>query len=42
MTFSEDSIFDFTFETEHDVPKNGFMKIDLPKEMAFPEEFVNN
>ena len=40
MTFSEDSSFDFTFETEHDVPINGFFKIKLPKEMAFPDEIV--
>lgn len=36
MTFSTDSEFDFAFETEHDVPKNGFIKLTLPIEMVFP------
>lgn len=41
-TFSEGSVFDFTFETEHDVPRNGFITIKLPVEMAFPDELVQN
>ena len=37
MTYSTDSELDFAFETEHDVPKNGFIKLILPIEMAFPD-----
>lgn len=39
-TFSFDSSFDFNFETEHDVPKNGFLLVSLPSVMEFPEEVV--
>lgn len=36
MTFSSESSMDFTFETEHDVDVDGFLKVALPVEMAFP------
>ena len=36
VTFSEESTFDFTFETEHPIPRDGFIVINLPTEMAFP------
>jgi len=39
-TFMEKSEFKFTHETEHDVPEQGFLKIGLPVEMAFPESVV--
>ena len=41
MTFS-DSEFKFTFETEHDIPKGGFLEIELPEEMNFPEVAVTS
>ena len=40
LTFSDDSELDFTFETEHNVPKDGFLRVTLPVEMAFPDEMV--
>ena len=40
QTFSLDSELDFTFETEHNVPKDGFLRVTLPVEMAFPDEMV--
>ena len=40
MTFSDDSELDFTFETEHNVPVNGFLRVTLPVEMAFPDQMV--
>ena len=42
MTFTPDAEFNFEFETEHNVPENGFIKMTLPKEMAFPQEVIDN
>ena len=42
MTFTEESLFDFTLETEHDVPNNGLIKLTLPIEMRFPDELVES
>lgn len=42
LTFSDDSLFDFSFETEHDVPTNGYLKLTLPIEMNFPEEMIES
>ena len=36
----ENSIFKFTYETEHDIPVQGFLKVKLPVEMAFPERVI--
>lgn len=38
MTFSDDSVMDFTFDTEHDVPADGYFKVTLPVDMANPTE----
>ena len=42
MTFTPNAEFNFEFETEHNVPENGFIKMTLPKEMAFPQEIIDN
>ena len=39
MTFS-DSEFKFTFETEHDIPDDGYLEIVLPEEMNFPSDAI--
>ena len=36
LTFSEESFYDFTFETEHSVPETGYLRVTLPIEMEFP------
>ena len=36
VTFTTDSVFTFEFETEHEIPIGGYMKVQLPEEMAFP------
>jgi hypothetical protein len=41
-TFSEESFYDFTFETEHSVPVGGFLRMTLPVEMAFPKDVVDS
>jgi len=40
-TFSEQSKMRFNFETEHSVPKNGYIKVVLPIEMTFPSAVVD-
>ena len=42
LTFSDDTSFQFSFETEHDVPEDGYIRIELPDEMAFPDDIVEN
>ena len=38
MTFTTDSKLSLTFETEHDVPQGGKLRIELPIEMEYPAE----
>lgn len=40
-TYSEDSKFDFTFLTEHNIPKGGFLTIRVPEEMHIPQKYVD-
>ena len=42
MTWKADTDFQFTFETEHDVPVDGYLKIGLPVEMAMPQRLVDS
>ena len=42
MTFATDSVFTFEFETEHEIPIGGFLKVKLPEEMEFPAEMVES
>ena len=39
-TFSDESFYDFTFNTEHSVPADGYLRVTLPREMAFPPKSV--
>ena len=41
-TFSDSSFYDFTFDTEHSIPKDGYLRVNLPVEMAFPPETVES
>ena len=41
-TFSTDSFYDFTFDTEHSVPDGGFLRVTLPVEMAFSQDVVDS
>ena len=42
VTFTENADLIFTYETEHDIPLNGFLKITLPVEMAFPTSIIES
>lgn len=39
LTASEGT-FSFSFITEHDIPDNGLLEIELPEEMSFSKEAV--
>lgn len=41
-TYSDESVLDFTFETEHNVPPGGTLKVTLPVEMKFPQTVVDS
>lgn len=40
-TFMEGADADFTFETEHDIPVGGQLRVSLPVEMAFPPSVLD-
>ena len=37
---SSEGTFDFSFITEHDIPDNGLLEIELPEEMSFSKDAV--
>lgn len=42
LTFSTDSEYNFEFDTEHDIPDEGYLRVTLPKEMAFPQSMIDD